>query len=361
MTGPEYAERFIAKLNDNQINVKTETMVIKITPDKRITAINRDDGLLHIQTKVVVLAMGCRERTREAIAIPGNRPAGIFTAGTAQRYINIEGYIPGREVVVLGSGDIGMIMARRMTLEGAKVKAVLEIMPFSTGLIRNKVQCLDDFNIPLKFNHTITRIEGRKRVERVTVAQVDKNLQAIPGTEEEIGCDTILLSVGLIPENELTREVGIKLDPVTRGSMVSENRETEIEGIFACGNVLHVHDLADFVSEEGEIVGRAVGEYLKGNRKFRSQPIKIVPGDNIAYVVPQHIDFIIPGRKKIKIFMRVKKPAEKVRINLLDDKGRVLGSYKKRIVTPGEMVSVYLPEVLLNDKLKNITISIKRD
>jgi len=361
LTGPEYAERFIAKLNDNRIDVKTETMVIKITPDKRIIAINRDDGLLHIQAKAVVLAMGCRERTREAIAIPGNRPAGIFTAGTAQRYINIEGYMPGREVVVLGSGDIGMIMARRMTLEGARVKAVLEIMPFSTGLIRNRVQCLDDFNIPLKFNHTITRIEGEKRVERVTVAQVDKNLQAIPGTEEEMSCDTILLSVGLIPENELTGEMGIKLDPVTRGPIVNENRETEIEGVFACGNVLHVHDLADFVSEEGEIVGRAVGECLKRNRKFRYQPIKIVPGENIAYVVPQHIDFIVPGRKKIKIFMRVKKPAERVRINLLDDKGRVLGSYKKRIVTPGEMVSVYLPEVLLDDKLKNITISVKRN
>jgi len=361
LTGPEYAERFIAKLNDNQIDIKTETMVIKITLDKRIIAINRDDGLLRIQANAVVLAMGCRERTREAIAIPGNRPAGIFTAGTAQRYINIEGYIPGREVVVLGSGDIGMIMARRMTLEGARVKAVLEIMPFSTGLIRNKVQCLDDFNIPLKFNYTITRIEGKKRVEKVAIAQVDKNLQAIPGTEEEINCDTILLSVGLIPENELTGEAGIKLDPVTRGPIVNENRETEIEGIFACGNVLHVHDLADFVSEEGEIVGRAVGEYLKRDRKFCSQPIKIVSGDNIAYVVPQHIDFIVPGRKKIKIFMRVKKPAERVRINLLDDKGRVLGSYKKRIVTPGEMVSVYLPEVLLDDKLKNITISIKRD
>ena len=235
LTGPEYAERFIAKLKDCRIDVKTETMVIKINPDKGIIAINRVDGLLHIQAKAVVLAMGCRERTREAIAIPGSRPAGIFTAGTAQRYINIEGYMPGGEVVVLGSGDIGMIMARRMTLEGAKVKAVLEIMPFSTGLIRNKVQCLDDFNIPLKFNHTITRIEGGKRVERVTVAQVDKNLQAIPGTEEEISCDTVLLSVGLIPENELTREAGIKLDPVTRGPIVNENRETEIEGIFACG------------------------------------------------------------------------------------------------------------------------------
>ena len=361
LTGPEYAERFIAKLNDNQIDVKTETMVINITPDKQIIAINRDNGLLHIQAKTVVLAMGCRERTREAIAIAGSRPAGIFTAGTAQRYINIEGYIPGREVIVLGSGDIGMIMARRMTLEGARVKAVLEIMPFSTGLIRNKVQCLDDFNIPLKFNHTITRIEGRKRVKKVIVAQVDKNLHVIPETKEEISCDTILLSIGLIPENELTREAGIKLDPVTGGPRVNENRETEIEGIFACGNVLHVHDLADFVTEEGEIVGKAVGEYLKRNRKFRSQPIKIIPGDNIAYVVPQHIDFIVPERKKIKIFMRVKKPAERVRINLLDDKGRVLGSYKKKIVTPGEMVSVYLPEALLDDKLKNITISVKRD
>jgi NADPH-dependent 2,4-dienoyl-CoA reductase/sulfur reductase-like enzyme len=361
LTGPEYAERFVAKLNDNQIDVKTETMVIKITPDKRIIAINRYDGLLHIQAKTVVLAMGCRERTREAIAIPGNRPAGIFTAGTAQRYINIEGYIPGREVVVLGSGDIGMIMARRMTLEGAKVKAVLEIMPFSTGLIRNKVQCLDDFNIPLKFNHTITRIEGEKRVERVTVAQVDKNLQAIPGTEEEISCDTILLSVGLIPENELTGEVGIELDPVTRWPIVNENRETEIEGIFACGNVLHVHDLADFVTEEGEIVGRAVGEYLKRNRKFRHQPIKIVPGENITYVVPQHIDFSVPGRKKIKIFMRVKKPAEKVRITFRGNKGEILASYKKAIVTPGEMVSVYLPEVLLEDRLKNITVSTEKE
>jgi NADPH-dependent 2,4-dienoyl-CoA reductase/sulfur reductase-like enzyme len=364
LTGPEYAERFIDRLyhdSPNKVDIKTETMVLKITPDKRIIAINRDDGLLHIQAKAVVLAMGCRERTREAIAISGSRPAGIFTAGTAQRYTNIEGYMPGREVVVLGSGDIGMIMARRMTLEGARVKAVLEIMPFSTGLIRNKVQCLDDFNIPLKFNHTITRIEGKKRVERVTVAQVDKNLQAISGTEEEISCDTILLSVGLIPENELTREVGIKLDPVTCGPIVNENRETEIEGIFACGNVLHVHDLADFVTEEGEITGRAVSEYLKKNRNFRLQSIKIVPSDNIAYVVPQHIDFIVPGRKKIKIFLRVKKPAELVRISLLDDRGRVLGSYKKRIVTPGEMVSLFLPEVLLDDKLKNITVSVKRD
>ncbi|HER23488.1 MAG TPA: pyridine nucleotide-disulfide oxidoreductase [Candidatus Atribacteria bacterium] len=364
LTGPEYAERFINPLiqqSVNKVDIKTETMVIKITTDKQVTAINRMDGLLHIQTKTLVLAMGCRERSREAIALPGDRPAGIFNAGTTQRYINIEGYMPGREVVILGSGDIGMIMARRMTLEGARVKAVLEIMPFSTGLIRNKVQCLDDFDIPLKFNHTITRIEGKKRVEKVVIAQVDKNLHIIPGTEEAISCDTLLLSVGLIPENELTIEAGIKLDPLTKGPAVNECRETEIGGIFACGNVLHVHDLADYVSEEGEIVGRAVKEYLTGKRRYHSRSIKIIPGENISYVVPQHIDFLVPKRKEIKLFMRVKKPEESVNINLVDNQGRVLKTYKKRIVTPGEMVSIYLPEVLLDDKLKNITISVKKD
>ncbi|MFH1939835.1 MAG: FAD-dependent oxidoreductase, partial [bacterium] len=347
LTGPEYADRFITQINNHKIDIKTETMVVKITPNKQIIALNRNDGLLCIKARAIVLAMGCRERTREAIAIAGSRPAGIFTAGTAQRYINIEGYMPGREVVILGSGDIGMIMARRMTLEGARVKAVLEIMPFSTGLTRNKVQCLDDFDIPLRFNHTITRIEGEKRVEKVTIAQVDKNLQVIPGTEEEISCDTILLSVGLIPENELTKEVGIKLDPITGGPIVNENRETEIEGIFACGNVLQVYDLADYVSEEGEIVGKVAKEYLMGKRRYRSQSVKIIPGENIGYVVPQHIDFLVPDRKKIKLFMRVKKTEERVRINLIDDKGKVLSSYKKGIVTPGEMESVYLPEVLL--------------
>ena len=361
LTGPEYADRFITQINNHKIDIKTETMVVKITPNKQIIALNRNDGLLCIKARAIVLAMGCRERTREAIAIAGSRPAGIFTAGTAQRYINIEGYMPGREVVILGSGDIGMIMARRMTLEGARVKAVLEIMPFSTGLTRNKVQCLDDFDIPLRFNHTITRIEGEKRVEKVTIAQVDKNLQAITGTEEKISCDTILLSVGLIPENELTKEVGIKLDPITGGPIVNENRETEIEGIFACGNVLQVYDLADYVSEEGEIVGKVAKEYLMGKRRYRSQSVKIIPGENIGYVVPQHIDFLVPDRKKIKLFMRVKKPEERVRINLIDDKGKVLSSYKKGIVTPGEMESVYLPEVLLKDRLKSLTVSVGKE
>jgi len=362
LTGPEYADRFIAKLKDSRIDIKPETMVVKMTPDKQVIAINRYDGLLQIGAKAIVLAMGCRERTREAVAIAGSRPAGVFTAGTAQRYINIEGYIPGREVVVLGSGDIGMIMARRMTLEGARVKAVLEIMPFSTGLTRNKVQCLDDFNIPLKFNHTITRIEGQKRVEGVVIAGVDKNFKTISGTEKEIQCDTVLLSVGLIPENELTKEAGIGIDSVTGGPVVNENRETGIEGIFACGNVLHVHDLADYVSEEAEIAGKAVQKYLIGKRSHRSQSVKVSPGENIGYVVPQQIDFLVSEKEKIKLFMRVKKPVERVKINLIDDKGRMLADYKKSIVTPGEMESVYLPANLLEKSMKNITISVmKRD
>lgn len=359
LTGPEYADKFISQIKQHKINIKTGTMALKITSGKQIIALNRDDGLLYVNAKAIVLAMGCRERTREAIAIAGSRPAGIFTAGTAQRYINIEGYMPGREVVILGSDDIGIIMARRMSLKGAKVKAVLGTTPFSTRFSRNKMQFLDDFNIPLKFNHTITNIEGNRRVEKITIARVDKNKKVIPGTEEEISCDTILLSVGLIPENELSTEVGIKLDRATMGPIVNDNQETEIEGIFACGNVLHVHDLADFVTEEGEITGRAVSRYLKKERKHRPQSIKIIPGNNINYVIPQHIEYIMPGRKKIKLFMRVKSPAETVRINFKDDKGKVLASYKKEIVTPGEMLNFYLPEILLTEQLKSVTVSIK--
>jgi len=359
LTGPEYADKFICQIKQRKINIKTGTTVLKITSGKQVIALNRDDGLLFVNAKAIVLAMGCRERTREAIAIAGSRPAGIFTAGTAQRYINMEGYMPGREVVILGSDDIGIIIARRMSLEGAKVKAVLETMPFSTGLICNKMQCLGDFNIPLKYNYTITNIEGKKRVEKITIARIDKNMKVIPGTEEEISCDTILLSVGLIPENELSTEVGIKLDRATGGPIVNENRETEIEGIFACGNVLHVHDLADFVTEEGEITGRAVSKYLKNERRHRPQSIKIIPGDNIDYVIPQHIEYIMPGRKKVKLFMRVKIPSETVRINFKDDKGKILASYKKKTVTPGEMLNFYLPEILLTEQLKSITVSIK--
>ena len=362
LTGPEYADRFIGQFKNSGIDIKTETMVVGISADKQITAVNRKDGLMKIGAKVIVLAMGCRERTREAIAVAGSRPAGIFTAGTAQRYINIEGYIPGREVVVLGSGDIGMIMARRMTLEGARVKAVLEIMPFSSGLIRNKVQCLDDFQIPLKFRYTITRIYGDQRIEGVIVSKVDKNMKPISGTEEEISCDTLLLSVGLIPENELSKETGIPLDPVTGGAIVNEDRETELEGIFACGNVLHVHDLADYVSEEGEIVGKAVQDYLAGKRKNRSRKIKIKAGENIAYVIPQHLDFFHQEQEKIKLFLRVKNPMEKAEIRFMDEAGKVLFTLKKNMVTPGEMERVDLPEALLNQNrnVQDIILSVSK-
>jgi len=359
LTGPEYADRFISQIMWNHIEVKTETMVIKITPEKEIIALNPKDGLLNIRPRAIALAMGCRERTREAIRIPGSRPAGIFSAGTAQRYINIEGYIPGRKIVILGSGDIGMIMARRFALEGAKVKMVLEIMPYTTGLIRNKVQCLDDFNIPLRFNYTIVRIEGEKRVEKVVISRVDKNLIAIPNTEEIILCDTILFSVGLIPENELSLEMGIQLSPVTGGAIVNENRETGIKGIFACGNVLHVHDLVDFVSEEGEIVGRAVSKYLNQKTKYRSHTINLVPSNPISYVIPQHIDYIDSERKKIKLFMRVQKPIEKANIIFQDEKRNTIISYTKKMLTPGEMISLYLPEKLIQKDIKILNISIK--
>ncbi|MFZ7134413.1 MAG: NAD(P)/FAD-dependent oxidoreductase [Eubacteriales bacterium] len=358
LTGPEYADRFIAKLKTSMVDIRTETMVVKVTSDKCVIATNRYEGLLYIQAKAIILAMGCRERTREAIGIVGSRPAGILTAGTAQRYINIEGYICGRQIVILGSGDIGMIMARRMTLEGARVKAVLEIRPFFTGLMRNKVQCLDDFHIPLKLNYTITRIEGEKRVERVIIGKIDKSFKIISGSEEEIKCDTILLSVGLIPENELTKEIGIRLDPISGGPVVNENRETKIEGIFACGNVLHVHDLADRVSEEGEIAGRAATEYLIGQRRCRPHSVRLNPGENVGYVLPQRVDFVVPGREKIKLFMRAKNPENRININLISDGSKVIATYKKKFVTPGEMVSVFLPEVLLEKSIKNITISI---
>jgi thioredoxin reductase len=358
LTGPEYAELLITNLKKMNIKSKTETMVLKVTPDKEVIALNKNDGLINIKSKAIVMAMGCRERTREAISIKGDRPAGIFTAGTAQRYINIEGYMPGKEVIILGSGDIGMIMARRMTLEGAKVKAVLEILPFSTGLIRNKVQCLDDFNIPLKFKHTITKIIGKKRVEGAVISQVDENNKIILGSQQVMTCDTILLSIGLIPENELTKEMGISLDPIYGGPIVNENRETKIKGVFACGNVLHVHDLVDYVSEEGEIVGRSLKDYLCGRKNYRYHSIKLVAGKEISYVIPHHIDFINPNRKKIKIFMRVKKPREKVQIDLTDDKNNILISIKKRIVTPGEMQTILLPEEILEKNIKSITISV---
>lgn len=263
LTGPEYAGRFIDQIGELGIEYRLNTMVMEISPQKVVTAMNRKDGLFEIQAKAVVLAMGCRERPRGALNIPGYRPAGIFSAGTAQRLVNMEGYLPGREVVILGSGDIGLIMARRMTLEGAKVKVVAELMPYSGGLKRNIVQCLDDYGIPLKLSHTVVDIQGKERLTGITLAKVDSKGKPIPGTEEFYSCDTLLLSVGLIPENELSGGMGIELNPVTSGPRVNESLETNIEGVFACGNVLHVHDLVDFVSEEAAAAGKNAASYVQ--------------------------------------------------------------------------------------------------
>ena len=361
LTGPEYAHRFIEKIKKSQVKIKSETMVVNISQDKLVTAMNRSDGILQIQAKAIVLAMGCRERTREAILIPGTRPAGIFTAGSAQRYVNLEGFLPGKKVIILGSGDIGLIMARRMMLEGAEVKAVLEIMPYSSGLLRNQVQCLDDFGIPLRLQHTITRINGLKRVDSVVISRVDQSLQPIPGTEELIDCDTILFSVGLIPENELSTGMGIELDRITGGPIVNELRETVLKGVFACGNVLQVHDLVDYVTEEAEIAGKAVADYLKGMRVKREQVLNLLPGTNVAYIVPQQIAYEQADRKRVKLFLRVRRPAEDVRIDLIAAGEKTILSYRRSIVTPGEMVTFFLPEAIIGEKTAYIKVSVEKN
>ena len=279
LTGPEYADRFIKQVEELAIPYKLDTMVVDVTAEKMVTAMNREDGVFLIQAKTIILAMGCRERSRGALNIPGYRPAGIFSAGTAQRLVNMEGYMPGKEVVILGSGDIGLIMARRMTLEGAKVKVVAELMPRSSGLKRNIVQCLDDFGIPLKLSHTVVDIKGKERVEGIVLAQVDDNLKPILGTEEFYSCDTLLLSVGLIPENELSRGMGVEINSTTNGPIVNDKLETNIEGVFACGNVLHVHELVDYVSEEAKRAGKNAAEYVKrldeGKQEEASDTAKI--------------------------------------------------------------------------------------
>ncbi|MFO7815909.1 MAG: FAD-dependent oxidoreductase [Halanaerobiales bacterium] len=359
LTGPEYAYQFIQKLENSKIEVFTETMVLDITEEKIVTALNKEKGVLKLKGETIVLAMGCRERTRENIQIPGDRPSGILSAGTAQRYTNIEGYMPGKDVVILGSGDIGLIMARRMKLEGADVKAVLEIMPFSSGLIRNKVQCLDDFDIPLRLQHTITRIEGKERLKRVRVEQVDENFNIIDGTSEWIECDTLLLSVGLIPENELTKSMDLNLHPITGGAYVNENRETEINGVYAAGNVLHVHDLVDWVSEEAEIAGKAAEDYVHNNLHKRDINIKITADKNVTYVVPQKIEYKLDHKNFIKIYLRVSKPMEDVNVNLTY-RDQNLISYKKKIVMPGEMVTANLPTALVKDEVDEIKISVTK-
>lgn len=350
LSGPEYAERFIDEVKKRQIEYYLETTVLSLENNgdcKIVKAVSPKLGFFQIEAKAVILAMGCRERSRGALNVAGTRPAGIYSAGTAQRYVNIKGYMPGKQVVILGSGDIGLIMARRMTLEGAKVHAVCEIMPYSSGLKRNIVQCLNDFDIPLYLNHTITRIEGKDRVTGVTVSQVDENKKPIAGTEMHFDCDTVLFSVGLIPENELTKSCGIPLSPRTRGAVVSQTRETMQRGVFACGNVLQVHDLVDFVSEEAEIAGKYSALYvLNGSNNY--DYIDTAAGDNVSYVLPQKIDKSVDGA--VKLFFRVKNTFKNCTIRVKSGDTVVL-ERKKRIAVPGEMETLLLTE----DKVKGLS------
>ena len=343
LTGPEYAGRFITQVIELGIKYKLHTMVMDISADKVITAMNREDGMFQIQAKAVILAMGCRERSRGALNIPGYRPAGIFSAGTAQRLVNIEGYLPGRKVVILGSGDIGLIMARRMTLEGAEVQVVAELMPYSGGLKRNIVQCLDDFGIPLKLSHTVIDIKGKERVEGITLAEVDKSGKPIPGTEEEYECDTLLLSVGLIPENEISRGMGVELNPVTLGPRVNESLETNMEGVFACGNVLHVHDLVDFVSEEAGNAGRNAALYIHNNGEEEiPEEIKITlsPKNGVRYTVPSEIRIGHMAEEQLVRF-RVGNVYKNCYIRAYLDGERIF-SRKKQVAAPGEMEQIKL-------------------
>ena len=364
LTGPEYAQRFIDRVKERNIPYKLNTMVMDISEQKEVTIMNREEGLQKLQAKSVILAMGCRERPRGALNIPGYRPAGIYSAGTAQRLVNMEGFMPGREVVILGSGDIGLIMARRMTLEGAKVKVVAELMPYSGGLKRNIVQCLDDFGIPLKLSHTVIDIDGKERVKGITLAQVDGRGKPIPGTEEYYSCDTLLLSVGLIPENELSKEAGVELSPVTSGPVVNESLETSIPGVFACGNVLHVHDLVDFVSEEAAAAGKNAARYILGNKERISgdaeeKAIPIVPTEGVRYTVPSHIR--VDGmEEQLKVRFRVGAVYSKCYVSVYLDGERII--HKRRpVMAPGEMEEILLKkeELREHEGLAQITVKIE--
>ena len=359
LTGPEYASRFIDMVLDRGIEYKLNTMVMDISSDKKVTAMNREDGLFEIQAKAVILAMGCRERSRGALNIPGYRPAGIYSAGTAQRLVNMEGYMPGKEVVILGSGDIGLIMARRMTLEGAKVKVVAELMPYSGGLKRNIVQCLNDFDIPLKLSHTVVDIEGKNRVEAVTIAEVGPDRKPIPGTEERYTCDTLLLSCGLIPENELSRSAGVELSPVTSGPVVNDSLETNIEGIFACGNVLHVHDLVDYVSQEASTAGANAAKYIQNGEDTSSKTVEILPVDGVRYTVPKYIR---PSEMddNLTVRFRVGDVYKNCAIaTYFDDE--LISKRKRPVMAPGEMEQVILNKKKLEEypDLSKITIKIE--
>lgn len=390
LTGPEYAARYIEKVERMGIPYLTDTMVLDLSPEKVVTAVSPTEGIFQIQAQAVILAMGCRERPRGALNLPGYRPAGIYTAGTAQRLVNVEGRMPGREVVILGSGDIGLIMARRMTLEGAKVKVVAELMPYSGGLKRNIVQCLEDFSIPLKLSHTIVAIHGKERLTGVTLAQVDHDGRPVPGTEEEYSCDTLLLSVGLIPENELSKNAGVALSSATSGPVVDESFQTSVNGIFACGNVLHVHDLVDFVSEEAANAGRCAAEYaretsgessekwMKCGESRKDLPesqaaceewtakmpekevsgiLDILPGDGVRYTVPSVLHLAQMG-ETLKIRFRVRKEYKNscVTVHAGD---RQLFRRRKQIFVPGEMEEAVIKREDLNAALPADTITIR--
>ena len=359
LTGPEYASRFIAQVEERGIEYKLNTMVMDISNDKVVTAMNSTDGMFTIEAKAVVLAMGCRERSRGALNIPGYRPAGIFSAGTAQRLVNIEGYMPGRRVVILGSGDIGLIMARRMTLEGAKVLAVAELMPYSGGLKRNIVQCLNDFDIPLYLSHTVVDIQGKERVEGITIAEVGPDRKPIPGTEIHYDCDTLLLSCGLLPENELSKTAGVALSPITSGPVVNDSLETNIPGVFACGNVLHVHDLVDFVSQEATNAGKNAAKYIKEGETTSAKQIEILPVDGVRYTVPKYIR---PEVMDDTLTVRFRVGQVYKGCAIATYFGDELISKRKRpVMAPGEMEQVVLKKSQLAEypDIENITIKIE--
>lgn len=356
LTGPEYAERFIDELKEMGIDYMVDTMVLEVGNDKKVHVMNPKQGYFIIEAKAIVLAMGCRERTRGAITIPGYRPAGVFTAGTAQRYTNMEGYMPGKKVFILGSGDIGLIMARRMTLEGAEVIGVAEVLPFSGGLKRNIVQCLDDYNIPLFLSHTVTEIRGKDRLEGITVAKVDENRVPIVGSEKYYECDTLLLSVGLIPENELSRQAGIEINPRTSGPIVNESMETSVEGIFACGNVVHVHDLVDFVTEESRRAGLNAARYVKGELREEGPEVSTQAGPGIVYIVPSKIR-VENIESSLDLFMRVNNVYHNAKLQLISD-GKVYKEYKKRHLAPGEMEKIRLNKKQLQELGNDLQIKV---
>lgn len=356
LTGPEYAGRFIEMLRDTDIEVRLDTMVLEVTPSREVRMVGKDTGYRTEQAQAIVLAMGCRERTRGAIGTPGTRPAGVYTAGAAQRYVNMEGWLPGRRVVILGSGDIGLIMARRMSLEGAKVLACVEIMPYSGGLSRNIVQCLHDYDIPLYLSHTVTEIRGDRRVEQVVVSAVDELRRPVPGTEMVFDCDTLLLSVGLIPENELTVQAGAEMDSRTGGAVVSQNMETSIPGVFACGNVCHVHDLVDFVTAESRRAGEAAAQFvLHGGSS--SPALAVNTGEGVSYTVPQKIR-LADAEKACTLLFRVNRVYGESRIVVTSGEQQI-ASFRREHLAPGEMEQIVLPRVLLDRACDSLTVSVK--